>query len=287
MFVTSQPRIPGNLRQKNSGFTLIELLVVIAIIALLAAILFPVFGRARENARRSSCQSNLKQIGLGLVQYAQDYDDNMVWAFYQTTSTDSSSAYKWMDVIYPYVKNEQVFNCPSDLLTTDVNDQTKNHTFAYNPGNVANWPQMQANYRYGSYYINHAFTNTDLQNSPSPPYNLGGGVWGGGLRESQVLAPSTCVWITDGYIGYSAGSRSYAYYFSWNNYADQPTLDMTATPPRLGPISGRHFDMTNVLYCDGHVKASRLDALTQTKSLKINTCCTVGNVMTAFTVEDD
>src|SRR5437763_7255396 len=62
--------------RRSQGFTLIELLVVIAIIAILAAILFPVFGRARENARRSSCQSNLKQIGLGLAQYTQDYDEN-------------------------------------------------------------------------------------------------------------------------------------------------------------------------------------------------------------------
>jgi prepilin-type N-terminal cleavage/methylation domain-containing protein len=63
--------------KSHSAFTLIELLVVIAIIAMLAAILFPVFGRARENARRSSCQSNLKQIGLGIMQYTQDYDERL------------------------------------------------------------------------------------------------------------------------------------------------------------------------------------------------------------------
>lgn len=64
----------NKIKLSTNAFTLIELLVVIAIIAILSAILFPVFGRARENARRSSCQSNLKQIGLGIMQYVQDYD---------------------------------------------------------------------------------------------------------------------------------------------------------------------------------------------------------------------
>src|SRR6478735_7183314 len=73
--------IPG---RKMRGFTLIELLVVIAIIALLAAILFPVFARARENARKSSCQNNLKQIGVGLAQYTQDYDELLVAIYYGT-----------------------------------------------------------------------------------------------------------------------------------------------------------------------------------------------------------
>jgi prepilin-type N-terminal cleavage/methylation domain-containing protein len=96
------------------GFTLIELLVVIAIISLLAAILFPVFGRARENARRASCQSNLKQIGLGLLQYIGDYDDTMPFSFFGSAGNSDAANYKWMDAIYPYVKNEQIFTCPSD-----------------------------------------------------------------------------------------------------------------------------------------------------------------------------
>lgn len=101
------------------GFTLIELLVVIAIIAILAAILFPVFGRARENARRSSCQSNLKQIGLGILQYTQDFDEKYPGCFINEpglpaggNTCDNRVSYAQM--IYPYVKSSQIFVCPSD-----------------------------------------------------------------------------------------------------------------------------------------------------------------------------
>jgi prepilin-type N-terminal cleavage/methylation domain-containing protein/prepilin-type processing-associated H-X9-DG protein len=99
-------------RGRRSGFTLIELLVVIAIIAILAAILFPVFSRARENARRSSCQSNLKQIALGLSQYTQDYDER-----YLIQGTTSPAA-TFAEILQPYVKSRQIFLCPSALNST-------------------------------------------------------------------------------------------------------------------------------------------------------------------------
>jgi prepilin-type N-terminal cleavage/methylation domain-containing protein/prepilin-type processing-associated H-X9-DG protein len=104
---------------KKSGFTLIELLVVIAIIALLAAILFPVFARARENARRSSCQSNLKQMGLGILQYTQDYDEqyplgtNDYWNNTASGTVPAGGRYTWRQLIHPYVKSTQVMMCPS------------------------------------------------------------------------------------------------------------------------------------------------------------------------------
>jgi len=106
---------------KKKAFTLIELLVVIAIIAILASILFPVFARARENARRASCMSNLKQIGLGMMMYVQDYDET--YPMLSSVPGDAElglypdgimRSTNWIIRIYPYVKSVQVFDCPSD-----------------------------------------------------------------------------------------------------------------------------------------------------------------------------
>jgi prepilin-type N-terminal cleavage/methylation domain-containing protein/prepilin-type processing-associated H-X9-DG protein len=124
---------PSRDKHRTKGFTLIELLVVIAIIAILASILFPVFARARENARRSSCQSNLKQIGLGVMQYTQDYDEKMplqandsIGSFAKPTTGGDS----WQRGIYPYTKSWQILSCPSATRggifadATDLNSLT-------------------------------------------------------------------------------------------------------------------------------------------------------------------
>lgn len=126
-------------KQRTTGFTLIELLVVIAIIAILAAILFPAFARARENARRTACMSNMKQIGIGIMMYTQDYDETFpilshgaaskvvtpnqrnatVPAEKYRTSTDGGTpnyAETWMDHTFVYTKSLQVYDCPSRLM---------------------------------------------------------------------------------------------------------------------------------------------------------------------------
>src|SRR5688500_10108661 len=115
LFPRCSPKRLEAVRLTRKGFTLIELLVVIAIIAILAALLFPVFARARENARRASCQSNLKQIALGTVQYTQDYDSKLPrwdnsppdWAGF--TGTPHPTIY----LLSPYIKSDQMWRCPS------------------------------------------------------------------------------------------------------------------------------------------------------------------------------
>ena len=111
---------------KRRAFTLIELLVVIAIIAILAAILFPVFAKAREKARQSSCASNVKQIGLSIIQYLQDYDE--LYPVYNVSNLGC------LVVAKPYVKNDQVYTCPSSNQAT----YGVNYTSLFNGGTLNN-----------------------------------------------------------------------------------------------------------------------------------------------------
>ncbi len=116
-----EPSLPERkYRPMKKAFTLIELLVAIAIIAILAAILFPVFAQAREKARQTACLSNVKQLSLGLMQYVQDFDETYPTAVIGGSAAISAvqpSAYTWAWAIHPYLKNEQIFSCPSAIDT--------------------------------------------------------------------------------------------------------------------------------------------------------------------------
>jgi len=118
----------------KKAFTLIELLVVIAIISILASILFPVFARARENARRASCMSNLKQIGLGMMMYVQDYDEMYPMLSYIGTDKvvppagGTATNNNWIFRLQPYVKSPQLFNCPSSTRSWNGDANAAAHT---------------------------------------------------------------------------------------------------------------------------------------------------------------
>jgi|LSQX01.1.fsa_nt_gb prepilin-type N-terminal cleavage/methylation domain-containing protein/prepilin-type processing-associated H-X9-DG protein len=124
--------------RRTNGFTLIELLVVIAIIAILAAILFPVFARAREKARQSACSSNVKQLQLGVLMYAQDYDERLPNEATGNAAGDTT----WRAMIYPYVKNAQLFVCPSHTPAAPVFDGRWDDQITYSASYAINdWHQ--------------------------------------------------------------------------------------------------------------------------------------------------
>jgi len=133
-------------RRQRSGFTLIELLVVIAIIAILAAILFPVFAKVREKARQISCSSNLKQISLGILQYQQDYDEMFPMGETQASAAQGGF-YGWPTEVAPYLKSTAVLECPDDPLAgetlTEGWGKTEEISYAVNGVEAANWAAGQ------------------------------------------------------------------------------------------------------------------------------------------------
>ena len=169
------------------GFTLIELLVVIAIIAILAAILFPVFAKAREKARQASCQSNLKQIALALLQYNNDYDGTNVRR--RPSSTAPTSDF-WWNVIQPYVKNTQLLLCPS---------------YAWNGGWCA------------------SCTGDSCRPNSTRSYDMANGGlrnMSHGPRESEIFGSATTIWVFDCYCEYQdqpiATTYSVGYFLNSN-----------------------------------------------------------------------
>jgi len=223
--------------KRTRGFTLIELLVVIAIIAILAAILFPVFAKAREKARQTTCASNLKQIAIGAKQYVDDYDGKWVpdWA-----SVWGGVAATWMEMQSPYVKNSQVYLCPS------APDTPAAYGIA-GPNRVASgyvWPSWMP-YSYYNWYGTVMFAGF-----PARPNATGGPAWSyyAGVEESRH--PSDAAFLIEGYVmTYSpAGNLEFGSAATTGFGTDSSN-----------PALIRHNEGMSVAFCDGHVKWIRGD----------------------------
>lgn len=286
------------LRSRRAGFTLIELLIVIAIIAILAAILFPVFVRARENARRTSCQSNLKQQGLGILQYAQDYDELMVPAWSDgncpagtgwgatnsgncvSTTTPAVGNFKWMDLLQPYVKSTQIFDCPS----APARAENGPYFYKYDEASGAEVGHYAANLTYR--------TAGDVS---TPPFSSSVAT----TNLAKFATPATTVMVADARGGMGSGGPDCI--FTWGGYINPTLVDLRppgvfsgfdwkntsfvnsdSTNPK-GAVAARHLDTINVLWADGHVKAVKLESLAETRTVPGAS----KPVFTAWTVEDD
>lgn len=199
---------------RRQGFTLIELLVVIAIIAILAAILFPVFARAREKARQASCQSNMKQIGLAISMYAQDYDETLTPNYMYNPW--GSNLLWWDDLVQPYLKNWQLLICPS-ADTASYNYLRPAWSGVPNP-------------------LYYSYSGNENGGGQSPAPMMGGNQ---GCRLSQVKDVAGTILIAE---SLNIDLWDYA------NHTDAGAAN------GIGTIDFRHNDGANWLFVDGHVK---------------------------------
>ncbi|MGM0491630.1 MAG: DUF1559 domain-containing protein [Armatimonadota bacterium] len=218
---------------RRSGFTLIELLVVIAIIAILAAILFPVFARAREKARQTSCLSNQKQIGLGIMMYVQDYDEK----FPAFTMRGGTTRIFMFDVLEPYTKNHQMFECPSDSWS-----------LGYRSGYPAGTEGFYGRTWYISYWGPND-TGSDVLRDAMGGRPFWAKQFSAGVRKlSLIKNPAEKIMIIEtsgmwpesyGNLGFDADGNP------------RPMNDSGA----VGTMRYRHNMQMNVAYADGHAKS--------------------------------
>jgi prepilin-type N-terminal cleavage/methylation domain-containing protein/prepilin-type processing-associated H-X9-DG protein len=270
-----------SLRRRNvRAFTLIELLVVIAIIAILAAILFPVFAQAREKARGASCLSNTKQIGLGILMYVQDYDEDFPhYSDYcvripdplKPTDPNHPAGVRnmWQAGVYPYIKNWQIYTCPSDSIpsSTDPFVNFYDLSYGYNYGYLSTLevtadPGCGATQWFaavGLAQVQQPAQIVMIADAGGKTFNASGGSTLGSMVNPPDAWPSTQYFYGAAQVGWGLNCDDYFYGTKWGD---------------TDGFAWRHINGGNVCMVDGHAKFFQVARLASGTNYNPNSSCT-------------